>query len=139
MKRKPLKPSTEMTKEERVAELKRLFTTREDELRPGKGVSPAGFEFKTWDELWTRINELVGRSTMTHELAFPELLYEEILSGKVGNPLGESLERATLLTKDKKAIIMTQITDPDIPIPLGLKVLGKLDLSTEKEKSNKTE
>lgn len=126
---KDQKPVTEMTKEERVNELKRLFTTPEDKLRPSKGMNSLGFEFKTWDELWDRINELVGRSTMTHELAFPDLLYEQILLGEVGDPLGEALVRATRLTKDKKATIVTQDSDTSLP-----KVIGKLDLSKEEEK-----
>jgi hypothetical protein len=123
---KNVKKVSDMTKEERVAELKRLFTTPENKLRPK--------EFKTFNELWERINELVGRSTMTHELAFPDLLYEEILSGKLGNPLGESLIRATQLTKGKKAIIVTPNQDPDLPgTPLGFKIVRKVDLSKEKE------
>ena len=119
-----MKKASEMTKEERVTELTRLFTTREDQLRPK--------EFKTFNDLWERINELVGRSTMTHELAFPELLYEEVLSGNKGNPLGESLVRAIKLTKSKKGIIVTP--EEVEGIPLGFKTVATVDLS----KTNKT-
>lgn len=86
-----------MSKEERVKELKRLFTTPENQLRPS--------EFKTWYDLHKRIDELVGRPTFTHEFAFPDLLYEEILSGNKGNPFGESLIKATKLTKDNLDIL----------------------------------
>lgn len=131
--KKPKKKASEMTNEERCVELKRLFTTPENKLRPSKGEDSVGYEFKTWEELHKRIDELVGRLTMTHEFAFPELLYDEILSGKMGNPLGEALVRATRLTKGKKAIIVAPIQDPDVPAPLGFKIVGKLDLSKEKE------
>lgn len=114
-----------MNREARIEELRRLFTTPEDKLRPK--------EFKTFDDLHERIDELVGRSTMTHELAFPELLYQEIKSGKRGNPFGEALTRATKLTKKKKAIIIAPSEEEGIP--LGFKVVGKLDLSKEKKKS----
>ena len=120
-----MKKASEMTKEERVAELKRLFTTPENKLRPK--------EFETFDDLWKRINKLVGRSTMTHELAFPDLLYEEIMSGKAGNPLGEALVRATKLTKSKKAILVVSQTIEGIP--LGVKAVGVLDLSKDKKPS----
>ncbi|TET25239.1 MAG: hypothetical protein E3J76_01585 [Candidatus Aminicenantes bacterium] len=113
------------SKEDRLRELKRLFTTPENKLRPA--------EFKTFSDLHKRIEELVGRPVFTHEIAFPDLLYEEIKSGKLGNPLRESLVRATKLTKDKKAFIIT----PSVVegMPLGFKVVGKLDLSKEKEES----
>lgn len=115
-----------MNREERLRELNRLFTTPEDQLTPR--------EFKDFNELWKRIDKLVGRPTMTHELAFPELLYEEIRSGKKGNPFGEALVRATKLTKEKKAII---IAPSEVEgIPLGFKVVGKLDLSKKERKND---
>jgi len=120
-----MKKASEMTKEERVAELTRLFTTREDQLRPK--------EFKTFDDLWERINELVGRSTMTHELAFPELLYKEVLSGDKGNPLGESLVRAVKLTKNKKGIIITPTVVEGVP--LGFEAVATIDLSKADKKT----
>lgn len=110
-----------MNKTERLKELKRLFTTPEDQLRPK--------EFKTFTELHKRIDELVGRPTMTHELAFPELLYKEIESGQRENPLGETLVKATKLTKSKKAFIITPSKVEGVP--LGFKVVGKVDLSKE--------
>ena len=83
--------------EERVKELERLLTTPEDQLRPS--------EFKTFQELWERVDELVGRPILSHEFAFPELLYEEILSGKKGLNFGKSIIEATKLTKDKKSFV----------------------------------
>ena len=109
------------SKEERLKELKRLFTTPEDRLRPK--------EFKTFSDLHKRIEELVGRPVWTHEIVFPELLYEEIRSGKRGNPFGKSLVEATELTKGKKAFIIVPNKEN-----LGFKVVGKLDLS-KKEKA----
>jgi len=112
-----------MNREKRLKELKRVFTTPENLLRPS--------EFKTWEELHKYIDRLVGRPTMTHEFAFPDLLYNEIVSGVPGNPLGEALVRATKLTKEKKAIIITP--EEAEGIPLGFKVVGKLDLSKKQE------
>ena len=123
----------EASKEERLTELKRLFTTPEDKLRPK--------EFKTFNDLHKRIDELVGRPTMTHEFAFPELLYEEISLGKRGNPLGESLIKATKLTKGKKALIVTptrtgmaELDTTKKGTPLGFTIVAKLDLSKKKSK-----
>lgn len=113
-----------MDREARIKELKRLFTTPENQLRPN--------EFKTFNDLHKRIDALVGRPTMTHEFAFPELLYKEIKSGKHGNPLGESLEKAAKLTKSKKALIVTQ--NKEEGINLGFKVVGKVDFSQGKKK-----
>lgn len=111
------------SKEERLKELKRLFTTPENKLRPK--------EFKTFNDLHKRIDELVGRPTMTHEFAFPELLYKEIKSGKRGNPFGEAFIKATKLTKSKKALIIASTQEEGIP--LGFKTITKLDLSKEKK------
>lgn len=116
-----------MNREARIKELKRLFTTPENQLRPK--------EFKTFSDLHKRIDELVGRPTMTHEFAFPELLYKEIESGKPSNPLGEALIRATKLTKEKKAFIVAPSGVEGIP--LGFKVVRKLDLSKKKATDKK--
>jgi len=118
-----------MNKDERLKELKQLFST------PGNQL--ISVQFKTFSDLHKRIDELVGRPTMTHEFAFPDLLYDEIASGKRGNPLGEALTRATALTKQKKAIIITPETDEDIPgTPLGFKIVGKVDLSKTRDEEN---
>lgn len=64
-------PAT-MTREERAAE-----------LRPVLGPCYAGF-----DAVWARVDALVGRSTMTHELAYPEYLEHEIMTGSVPSTEG---------------------------------------------------
>ena len=110
--------------EERIKELQRLMTTPEDQLRPS--------EFKTFYDLHKRICELVGRDVYTHEFAFPELLYEEIRSGKTGSAFGKSLIEAAKLTKEKKGTIIVPVVEDGIP--LGFKVVGKIDLSKEKKK-----
>ena len=104
----------ELTREERVKELKRLLhETPEDQLIPK--------EFKDFHELWERIDELVGRSTYTHELAFPDLLYEEILTGKRPDP-GIAIAKAIKLTKSKQGIT---IKDGEV---------SEINLSTGEEK-----
>lgn len=112
-----------MNKETRIKELKRLFTTPEDQLRPK--------EFKTFSDLHKRIEELVGRPVWTHEMAFPAMLYEEIRTGKKGSAFGKSLVEATKRTKGKKALIITPSKEEGID--LGFKVVGKIDLSKKKK------
>ena len=85
-------------KEARVKELKRLLTTPEEQLVPQ--------EFKDLYGLWDKINALVGRSVMTHEFAFPDLLYDEIKSGQPGKNLAKSIEEASKLTKSGKGFIV---------------------------------
>jgi len=59
---------TTMTPQERADELTSLLDTPDY----------AGF-----DVVWKRVDELVGRGTMTHELAYPEYLVHEILTSTV--------------------------------------------------------
>src|SRR5690606_41185810 len=58
-------PAT-MTRQERRDELEALLT----------GPNLQGF-----DIVWERTDLLVGRGTYTHELAYPEYLYHEIMTG----------------------------------------------------------
>ena len=58
-------PAT-MTRQERRDELEALLT----------GPNLQGF-----DVVWERTDLLVGRGTYTHELAYPEYLYHEIMTG----------------------------------------------------------
>jgi len=86
--------------------------------------SPLTVEFSKAHE---QIEEIMERPVWTHEMAFPETLYEEIRNGKKGEAFGKSLIKATEMTQSKKAIIVTpQETEG---IPLGVKVVGVLDLS----------
>lgn len=84
-----------MNKQQRIKELQRLFTTPENQLRPK--------EFKTFDDLHKRIEELVGRPVWTHEMAYPEMLYEEIQNGRIGEAFGKSLRE---ISKTKPIIIV---------------------------------
>lgn len=56
-----------LSKAERVEELRQLTTS----------ALTTSFSM-----VWARIDALVGRGTMTHELAFPDALEAEILSGE---------------------------------------------------------
>jgi hypothetical protein len=68
-----------------------------DELRTVLGANWAGF-----DVVWQRVDELVGRSTYTHELAYPEYLEHEIMTGSV--PTVEGI--IAKLPADKPVIVV---------------------------------
>jgi len=96
-----------MSKEERIKALKELLE------KPLKiNLSQA----------YKRIEKIMGRPVMEHELAFPEFLYEEIRSGKKGSALRKSIVEAIKLTKTKKGfvIIPEKVTIERKTVPIGL-------------------
>ena len=74
-------------KEKRVEMLRELLTTNAKD-----GVLETSFgEYRTMGEVFKKMGELVGRPVYTHEAAFPEMLYDEIMSGREGEAFGRSL------------------------------------------------
>lgn len=77
-----------MTRQERADELRTLM---------GEGM------YASFDAIWQRVDILVGRGTYTHELAYPEYLEHEILTGNV--PTTEGI--IAKLPHDMPVIIVT--------------------------------
>lgn len=89
-----------MNKAERIAELKRILTTPADQL-----------EFKTFDEIHKRIEEIMERPVWTHEMAFLDMLIEEIELDRKGETFLRSL-REIAKTKPVIGIVL----DKDKPL-----------------------
>ncbi len=83
-----------MTKEVRATEFDSLME-----------ASGAAFEV-----VWTRVDELVGRSTLTHELAYPGYLRHEILTGLV--PSVEGI--VAKLPADKPVVVIEYVEDTNV-------------------------
>lgn len=78
-----------LTPDERCAELHRLVTEP---------------DFAGFDAVWHRVDQLVGRSTYTHELASPETLCAEIH----GEGRLDPIESLRSLAGDKPIIVVEQ-------------------------------
>lgn len=81
-----------MTPRERADEMKRILHE----------AGYAGF-----DAIWRRVDQLVGRGTYTHELAYPEYLEHEIMTGSV--PTTEGI--IAKLPHDKQVIVVNASDD----------------------------
>lgn len=79
-----------MDKEERVRELRKLL---EESLAV------------PFPEAHKRIEELVGRPVWTHEMATPEYLYDEIMTGDKGQSFRKSTSK---LIEGKKVIFIVK-------------------------------
>lgn len=66
-------PAEAMSREDRAKEMHEVLNAH----------CMAGF-----DAVWDRVNVLVGRSTYTHELAYPDHLEHEIMTGSVPSTEG---------------------------------------------------
>jgi hypothetical protein len=58
---------------------------------------------RPFDEAHREVEELMGRPVWTHEFAFPEMLYEELRSGRRGEAFGKSLEE---IAKTKPVLVL---------------------------------
>ena len=86
-----------MTPEGRVAELRMLLESTGDEL--------IGLGYPTFHEFHGRATELMDRDVWTHEFAWPDYLYHEILTGD--RPTMEGI--IAKLPHDKPIIIVEPI------------------------------
>lgn len=84
-----------MTPQERVEEMRRIL-----------GPCFGGF-----DAVWKRVDQLVGRGTYTHELAYPEYLEHEIMTGSV--PTTEGI--IAKLPHDKPVLVVSASDDNESP------------------------
>ena len=91
------------TTEQRIERLRKLM----EEPQP-KGT--------TFSDVHKAIESIMERPVWTHEMAFPEMLYEEIRNGHVGETFGKSLQE---IAKTKPVIGI--VIDESHTKPNGLK------------------
>lgn len=89
-----------MDKETRLSMLKELMETKPDKDR---FLKVSFGTFYTFGEIHKKIEEIMERSVLTHEFAFPQMLYEEINNGNKGEAFVKSMNE---LSKTKKVIII---------------------------------
>jgi hypothetical protein len=89
-----------VTREQRAAEILRLCHA--------SGSTLIAEGYTTFDKIWDRISELVGRSTFNHELADPESLAEEVRTGHVPSVQERTVGKLRRLAGPDKPIVVVE-------------------------------
>ena len=92
----------EESKEERIRMVKALLQTSANEK--GEVVTDFG-TFKTFQEIGKKLQEIMGRPVWSHELAFVDMLIEEIKSEKKFEAMTKSVNE---IAKEKPTLILVE-------------------------------